>query len=190
MPKLPKPVRALLKGSLEGRGPDLHSLLPFRIPRVWALGRHLFKCDQDTWSSQGRNGGAGGRLGGGCHMLGFPRAEPGCPVLWLRAGQAGRSLLPQELLDLLCAPPPHFRGGRRQPLSSLCPATCFAGSNNSAQSAEGSAPNPELVRGSGCRAAGGWRLGFLGLRGRRRLEFGNLAPRRSWGLRLLVWRRR
>lgn len=45
--QLPKPVGALLKGSLEGRGPYLHSPLPFKIPGVWALGRRLYIGDKD-----------------------------------------------------------------------------------------------------------------------------------------------
>ena len=101
--QLPKPVGALLKCSLEGRGPYLHSPLPVRSLRVWALGRRFYTGDQGAWPPGGRTGGAGGRAGGSsCWVfLGWRRWGQDGPVPRLRAGQAGRSLLPRELLDLL-----------------------------------------------------------------------------------------
>lgn len=92
--------------------------------------------------------------GGGSRCWVFQGRSRDARMPWLRAGQAGGSLLPQELLDLLCPPPLPGREAA-QPLSSLFPATCFAGSNSSAQSTEGSAPNPERVRGSGWPGSGG-----------------------------------
>ena len=84
----------------------------------------------------------------------------------LRAGQAGRSLLPRELLDLL-SPPLHFRavgeGDRAACLSSLFPSHLSSGQKLLRRSAERSAPKPEPVRGPG-------------LWGSRGLEFWNLAP--------------
>lgn len=84
-----------------------------------------------------------------------------------RAGQVGRSLLPWELLDLLC--PPSTSGllgrGREQPLSSLFPATCLGGRNDSALSSEGSEPQPERVRGPGLRRWRGMETWLLGSRG-------------------------
>lgn len=67
-----------------------------------------------------------------------------------RAGQTDRSLLPRELLDLLS--PPSTSGllgrGTEQLLSPpSSPATCPADRKGSAQSAQGSTPKPETVRG-------------------------------------------
>ena len=93
----------------------------------------------------------------------------------LRAGQAGRSLLPRELLDLLS--PLHFRaagkGDRAASLSSLFPSHLSSGQKLQRRSAEGSAPKPEPVRGPGLR----WWRG---------LEFWNLAPGGAEGSRLLA----
>lgn len=81
----------------------------------------------------------------------------------------GKLVAPSSLRSCwtCCAPTPPLPGREtEQPLSSLFLATCFAGSNNSAQSAEGSAPSPERVRGSGWPGSRGletWRPGSAGV---------------------------
>lgn len=124
-------------------------------------------------------------------MLSFPRVGlGGCDGHVRRAGLASCSLLFRELLDLLCPPPlPGCWGWGQNSLSPpSSPVTSLGGRNDSAQIAEGSEPKPVRVRGLRLRCRSGmetWPPWFAE-EGRRKLEFGNLAPGRYRGLKLLI----
>lgn len=142
--RLPKPVRALPKGLLEGRAPTfIHSYLPLRFSWVLASGRLLFAGGQDARACRGTGMGAReaewqvwalGSRWVGPEGPGWPGALPGLRAggrAGERAGQVAGSLLPGEPSDLLSSPPLHFRaagegdGAASLSLSSLLPSHLF-----------------------------------------------------------------
>lgn len=121
----------------------------------------------------------GGRDAGFCEGGAGGAGMAGC-----RGSGRGKLVSPSSLGSCwTCCPPPTsglLGRGTEQLLSPpSSPATCPADRKGSAQSAQGSTPKPETVRGPRPRGRRELETVFWAPGGGGRLEFGNLAPGRS-----------